>query len=151
MLKIQQTFTDIYGTLHHIDWDNKFIGTLNVPNDKTQSIELKTNKKITNDILLKIQKYLYIEFKRNITADNYGEKSRYPIETTQIDPFSIHSVTVIKMGKNQSLDKAKERAQMLANMNGLYIKLFDYNGNLVDKIIPRQNPFTGKPLKNYTR
>lgn len=146
MLKIQQTFADVYGTLHHIDWNKEFIGTLNVPDDKTQSIELKTNKKIPDDILLKIQKYLYIEFKRDITADNCGEKSRYPIETAQIDPFLTHSVTVIQMGKNQSLDNAKKRAQMLANMNGFYIELLDYKGNLVDKIIPRQNPFTGKPL-----
>lgn len=151
MLKIKKTYTDIYGTLHQIYWDDSFVGTMNLPNDKTQNMELKTDKKIPHGTLLEIQENLYGKYKRDIVVDNYGEESRYPMQTIQIDPFSTHNVTIIKMGKKQSLNKAKERAQMLANTCGLYIKLLDHNGELVDKIIPRKNPFTGKSLNSHVR
>lgn len=151
MLKIEQIYTDIYGTLHQIYWDDSFVGTMNLPDDETQNMELKTDKKIPYGTLLEIQKNLYGKYERDIVVDNCGEKSRYPMQTIQIDPFSTHKVTVIKMGKKQSLNKAKEQAQMLANTCGLYIELLDPNGELVDKIVPTKNPFTGKPLNSHVR
>ena len=104
------------------------------------NIEIGCDASVLNNIVMKKFGLKFKNDKQNQIIlddkDTNDEHDDAP-QTPNVDPMILSKIVTVTMNKKQTVDMAKQRAQQMANLQYVAVKLFDADGKFICNIYPQ--------------